>query len=942
MSHWLDDPPSVGAVLVSHNGAIWLPKVLGSFSRMVHAPDAWRGVDVASADGSAELVRDSFGADRVVRAPKGTGFGDAVRLGLEALPRTDWIWLLHDDSSVLPETLSGLLDTATSAPDIAIVGPKIREWPSLQRLLEVGLTVTGTGGRETGLEAGEPDAGQHDRSRTVLAVNTAGMLIRRDVWDELGGLDPQLPLHFDDIDLGWRAARAGYRTVTAPSGVLFHAEASTHGVRRTVPGDRPTWERRRAGLFVQLANAGPVRFWWQYVRLLIGSLLRVAGLLVVKDPESAGDELLAVRSVYAHPVRLLHARQRRARSARRPNRAIRELFAPAWLPYQHGLDAARAAFVSMVRPETIETVGRRSTLEQTPHDVEELDDGPPLLQRRPWLVTVIALSILSLIASRSLLAGIVDGGLSGGALLRAPDTAGGWWSLLLGADRGAGLSPDAGAPLFALPLAAAATPVWSRPDLLITAISIFAVPLAGLAAHRLGRRVSTHRGHRIVWALTYAAAVAAVGAVPQGRFGTVVALVVAPIIVNVAWQLADRPGWQTALRLGVWIALGTAFAPVVLVLSLLGLVLLWFLKGRRFGRQLVVVVGTAAVLLGPWLVQRAAVPWRWWWEAGRPVPGTESMLDIVTGRAGGLQAPWWLSVPVLVLGVLALAPRRTRSSVVVAWGLGLLALAVALLGHVMSFEATTGRTDLSPWVAVPSVLWFAALATAVLLAAPVLTNAARPIAVAALVAAVLMPVGVGGWWLARGVDGPVGPTSDLAVPAFLADRPGLTLVLTGNTADGITYRTVDGAGPYLGQEAFEPSAADSADVTEAVQHLLGRGTDSDIAALSAAGVDAIYAPDVEPELARRIDSTPRIEQSGSDQPGSRVWTLDSDPDVNDVAVPWWRRGVAGVQVVVWIVALLLTAPVRRRRRDETDDASVAGRDDPATTALPKDSEVMTS
>ena len=112
------------------------------------------------------------------------------RLALESLPRTDWIWLLHDDSSVLPGTLSGLLDTATVSPDIAVVGPKIREWPSLRRLLEVGLTITATGTRETGLETGEPDAGQHDRERDVLAVNTAGMLIRRDVWDELDGFDP--------------------------------------------------------------------------------------------------------------------------------------------------------------------------------------------------------------------------------------------------------------------------------------------------------------------------------------------------------------------------------------------------------------------------------------------------------------------------------------------------------------------------------------------------------------------------------------------------------------------------------------------------------------------------------------------------------------------------------------------------------------------------------
>jgi GT2 family glycosyltransferase len=941
VSHWLDDPPSVGAVLVSHNGASWLPKVLASFSRMFHAPDAWRAVDVASADGSAELVAESFGAERVIRAPKGTGFGDAVRLGLEAMPRTEWIWLLHDDSAVLPGTLSGLLDTATSAPDVAIVGPKIREWPSLRRLLEVGLTITGTGARETGLEAGEPDAGQHDRSRTVLAVNTAGMLVRRDVWDELDGLDPDLPLHFDDIDLGWRAARAGYRTMTAPSGVVFHAEASSHGVRRVMSGDRPTWEKRRAGLYVQLANTGRLKFWWQYLRLLVGSLLRIGGLLVAKDPESAGDELLALRSVYAHPLRLLRARQARARTAIRGNRAIRGLFAPAWLPYQHGLDAAREAFAAVVRPETIETVGRRSTLEQTPDEVEELDDGPPLLQRRPWLVTVLALSVLSLIASRALLGGLFEG-LSGGALLRAPETAGGWWSLLLGGERGIGLAGDAGAPLFVLPLALASTPIWFRPDLLITVLLVLAVPLSALSAHRLGRRITGHRGHRIVWALGYAAAVAAVGAVPQGRFGTVVALVIAPIVVNAGWQLADAPGWQAALRLGVWIALGAAFAPVVLVLSLLGLALLWYLEGRWVSRQLVLAVVTPLLLLGPWLFERALVPWRWWWEAGRPLPASESVLDVVNGRAGGLQAPWWLSVPLLVLAVLALVPRRTRPEVAIAWGFGLIALAVALLGHVASFEAAVGRTDLAPWVAVPSVLWLGALATAALLAAPALEHRRRAVSMVALAAALVLPVGVGAWWLAGGVDGPVGSQPDRDVPAFLADRPGLTLIITGSTAEGITYRTAAGDGPFLGEEALAPSADSSDELTAAVQHLLARGTEADVTALGAAGVDAVYAPSIEPELARRIDSAPGVEQSGSDRPGSRVWTLSTTPDLAGADVPAWRRLVSAAQVAVWLAALVLAMPVRRRRDGVADQATTGGEDEAVGAAPPRDAEVMAS
>jgi len=908
--HWLDDPPTVGAVLVAHNGARWLPKVLASFSHMFHAPSSWQVVDVGSTDDSADLLRESFGDERVTQVPAGTGFGEAVRAGLAQLPRTDWIWLLHDDASVLPGTLSGLLDTATSAPDIAMVGPKIREWPSLRRLLEVGLTITSTGVRETGLETGEPDAGQHDRPRDVLAVNTAGMLVRRDVWDELGGLDPNLPLHFDDIDFGWRLARAGHRTMTAPTAVMFHAESSRRGTRAHVPGDVPRWEQRRAALYTLLANTPMPRFLWQYVRLFFGSLVRVAGLLIGKDPEAAGDELLALRSAYGHPWRLLRARRRRARTARRSHRHIRGLFPSYWLPYQHGFDVLRDAVTAVVKPEAVATVGRRSTaVERAPDEVVTLDDGPSVLLRRPWFVVVVALVVLSLVAGRGLLGGTLDGG----ALLPAPASAGGWWRLLFEGHHDVGLSSTALPPLFVLPLAVVSTPVWFHPGLVITVLMVFSVPLAALTAHRLGRQISSHRGPRIVWAVSYALMVVATGAVGQGRLGTVVALIVLPIIVNTAWQLAEQPGWQLALRLGIWIALASAFAPVVLVLGLAALLILWWSEGRWVSRQLVVALVTPLALLGPWLVQRALRPWRMWWEAGLPLPGSATVHDVVLGRAGGPgAAPAWLTITLLVLAVLALIPRATRTGVQLAWLAALVGLGVALLGSVVTYSTQVGPVDVMPWVGVPTVLWVGGLATAVLLAVPAVDGWPRPALAAALVAAIVLPVGTGLWWLARGVADPLDDSPRVIVPAFLADRPGSTLVVTGTIDSGIDYRVVADDGLFLGQEAVTSSPAATGEVSAALRRLLAQSTAAEVEALGAAGIDAIYAPEADPELSRRLDATPLLEPSGSDDPDSRVWTLLPDPDLSKSSAPWWHRVITGAQLLLWFVAIVLTAPVRRR------------------------------
>lgn len=920
---WLDDPPTVGAVLVAHNGARWLPKVLASFSHMLHAPTAWQVVDVDSTDGSADLLRQSFGADVVTHVPAGTGFGDAVREGVARLPRTDWIWLLHDDAAVLPDTLAGLLDTATSAPDIATVGPKIREWPSLRRLLEVGVTITSTGARETGLETGEPDAGQRDRPRDVLAVNTAGMLVRRDVWDELDGLDPNLPLHFDDIDFGWRVARAGHRTVTAPSAVIFHAESSRRGTRPRVPGDVPHWERRRAALYTMLVNTSVPRFLWQSVRLFISSLVRVTGLLIGKDPEAAGDELLALRSAYLHPVRLLRARRRRARTATRSQRDIGRLFPVYWLPYQHGFDVVRDTVRAVVKPEAAPSAGRRSTRpDQAPDEDDHLADEVPLLMRRPWLTVVLSLVVLSLLAGR----GLLGGGLDGGALLPAPASAGGWWGLLAGGHHDVGLGSTSLAPLFALPLAVVATPVWFQPGLVVTVLMVFSVPLAALSAHRLGRLISPHRAPRIVWAVAYGLTVAATGAVAQGRLGTVVALIVLPIIVNTAWQLADRPGWQLALRLGIWIAVAAAFAPVVLLLGVAALLVLWWSEGPRVGRQLLIALVVPLLLLGPWLGQRALRPWRMWWEAGLPLPGAATVQDVVLGRGGGPgDAPQWLSVAVIVLALAALAPRATRPGVQRAWIAALIGLAAALLGTLVTYSTPGSPADVTPWVGVPAALWIAGLSTAVLLAAPAAVHWQRPALAAAVVVALVMPLGTGVWWLARGMSDPVDDVRRSVVPAFLADRPGDTLVVTGSIASGVEYDVVHGEGPFLGQEALAPSSSASAQVSGALRRLLAQSTAPQVETLAAAGIGAIYAPRADADLARRIDATPLLEPSGSDDPDSRVWTLVPRPDLTQPSAPWWHRLVAGGQVLLWLAAIILTAPVRRR----TDPEPLADEDEDA-------------
>ncbi|MGH3026408.1 MAG: glycosyltransferase family 2 protein, partial [Gaiellaceae bacterium] len=230
-------------MLVAHDGARWLPSTLHAVKAQRRPVQRFVAVDTGSRDDTRELLERAVGAASVIQSGRRTGFGAAVHLALSAFAGapdlaystadagapTNWVWLLHDDSAPQPGALEAMLELADEMPSAAVIGPKLRGWKQPRALLELGVTIDHGGRRETGLEQGELDHGQHDGDRDVLAVSTAGMLVRRDVWEDLGGLDPELPLFRDDIDFGWRVNLAGHRVVACSRAIVHHAEAAASG-----------------------------------------------------------------------------------------------------------------------------------------------------------------------------------------------------------------------------------------------------------------------------------------------------------------------------------------------------------------------------------------------------------------------------------------------------------------------------------------------------------------------------------------------------------------------------------------------------------------------------------------------------------------------------------------------------------------------------------------
>ncbi|MEU6407288.1 glycosyltransferase family 2 protein [Microbispora sp. NPDC046933] len=932
---------SVTAIVVAHDGARWLKETLAAVLRQTRPLDRVVGVDNGSRDGSGKLLAEAFGAGNVLSLPRSTGFGEAVHEVLRRLPPApgqEWVWLLHDDCAPDANALRALLWAAEQDPKAAILGPKLRDWLDRRVLLEMGVTVSRSGRRDTGLEPREYDQGQHDGIADVLSVSTAGMLIRRDVWDELSGLDTALPLFRDDLDLCWRARTAGHRVLNVSDAVAWHAEASARRRRRIATSEEhPRRLDRRNGLFVLMANLPFGALVRSVLRNVLGSALRALLFLLAKQPANALDELAALASVIGHPMRLRRARKARKKGRKQGWPAIRRKLTPPGAALRRLADMVQG-FLAGAGP--VDSAGRH----HAGADRAQEDDGDELLtdsggvQRvfsSPGVVLCLILAAITLAAERALLPGLLsDGGLlGGGALVPVTGGASDLWRLYVEDHHAAGLGSQTWAPPYVAVLAGLSAVALGKTWLAVAVVLLGCVPLAGISAYAATKRMISYTPARVWLAATYALLPVTTGAVAGGRLGTAIVIVLLPVYAALATRViagSRRAAWGFGLLLTV----GTAFVPLVYVLvAILGGLAAVSFGGIRRGvrRSLVIGLGTPVVLLFPWLVQIAREPGRILLESGLHESalhdgrltdvrlGADSLLMLSPGGPG--VPPVWATAGLIAVALAALLLRRHQMVVAIGWGVMLFGLLVAIV---------VSRIGGAAWPGVP--LAFAA--TGLLVAAGhqahriaefrAAGGLRRLGAMLIVVVAFATPLAAATLWVTRGADGPLrGDLSDpVPVLAALQSAPGEGTLLLRPRDGRVGYALMRGRGPLIGESDLESPREASDRFTTAVAGLAsGRGS-TYVQTLASSGVRFVTVPGpVDPALQRALDSQPALARVSLSETGG-LWRV-----AGQVTVPpppatagALHRGWLWAQGALLVLVLILASPGARTKEPEGDYA----------------------
>lgn len=923
----------VTAVLVAHDGARWLPDTLAALARQSRPAQRLVAVDTGSRDESAQLLADALGESTVLHLPRETGFGDAVQAGLAAFvgmpdtaepgagaptarDRVEWIWLLHDDSAPEREALSAMLALAETMPSAAVIGPKAHAWSASDVITGVGYTVDRGGRRDSGLEPNELDQGQHDGTTDVLGVSTAGMLVRRDVWDALGGLDPALPLFRDDLDLCLRAHLAGHRVVVATNAVVRHAGAASSGLRQPdVPGGHPRAIDRYGALYSLLANADRRGLALGVPRLLVGSLVRALLLLLGKRPGDAVDELHALLRIVRALPRLVQVRSARAEQRTVSIRQIRHLFAGrgTWLRYY--AEAAGRGLQRMLG----ETAVRRRGVETGPTELgEEIEFGAGLLRRtltRPGVLLALGLTVVALVADRALLG---NGLLQGGGLLPAPGGASDWWHEYATSWHAVGPGTTDAAPPYVVVLALLSTICFGKPWFVVDVLMLGAVPLAAITAYLAARRLTSSTSLRLWGAATYALLPALTGAVTGGRLGAVVGIILLPLVLLAAARVLvtdpRRGGWRRAWGAGLVLAVATAFAPLLYVVVVPVLVV-WALALRvsagparrgsavRRTAATVVVAVVPPVLMLPWSISVAHRPSLLLGVAGMPVGGVHPPVSPPTALfalwpGGPGLPPAWLYVPLLFAGLAGLLRLSGRTRANAGWTLALGGLAAALIVSGLTAGSPGGDGHVEGWPGIPTAL----MASGLLVAAVVAADGVRarlerrsfswrqPLAGLLAVLTGLVPLAAALAWLVRGTDDPLqrGPATQL--PAFVAadldqpQHPRALLLAAGGAGDSppgapgsasvARYTMTSTVSPRLGQTDLVLLRTGRQALDRAVRGLAGGSDTTAAAALAAFGIRYVVVPaqGSATDLVRGVDLTAGLSRE-STTGSAAVWQV---------------------------------------------------------------------
>lgn len=217
--------PLVSVVIVNYNGKDFVHNCIESILKNNYNNYEVIVVDNGSKDGSVRFLKDKYSNSlkpvKIVELEKNFGPAKARNEGVK-IARGEYVGFLDNDTEVDPEWITEAVKLFEKDNKIGCLQCKLMLLRDKERFDYGGDYVNQYGFLIQRVGFREIDKGQYDKEIEILSAKSAGMFIRRDIFEKVSGFDEDYFIFVEETDLAWRYWLSGYKTVFCPRSIVYH------------------------------------------------------------------------------------------------------------------------------------------------------------------------------------------------------------------------------------------------------------------------------------------------------------------------------------------------------------------------------------------------------------------------------------------------------------------------------------------------------------------------------------------------------------------------------------------------------------------------------------------------------------------------------------------------------------------------------------------------
>ncbi len=226
----IENTKKIDIIIPTYNGANHIPRLLESISNQTYSGYECFVIDDNSRDDTVSIIREQFPWVKLIVQSHNNGPSKNRNIAIRS-GHSPYIVIFDDDTYLKdPEWLTKALNKIERDPGIGQLASMIVSGFDQNILLDCGIV------KEDYLFGGicynqhkKDVSGKYETPRRVLGACSAGTILRRDVFEKVGGFDPKYFYPVEDLELSLRIHLTGYDVIYEPSLITYHFESQAMG-----------------------------------------------------------------------------------------------------------------------------------------------------------------------------------------------------------------------------------------------------------------------------------------------------------------------------------------------------------------------------------------------------------------------------------------------------------------------------------------------------------------------------------------------------------------------------------------------------------------------------------------------------------------------------------------------------------------------------------------